>query len=83
MRADKVTINLSFPVKIEGREIESVEMRRPKVKDALASDIPGKSDVEKEIIQFSNLCELPPEAFEQMDLKDYQAIQKVYSGFLS
>lgn len=77
------SLKLSEPIEIEGKKVETLNMRRPKVKDALAADLPGKSDLEKEIIQFSNLCEVPPDALEELPLKDYTALQKIYSGFLS
>lgn len=32
---------------------------------------------------FANLCEVAPTVIEDLDLADYQALQKVYSGFLS
>ena len=41
------------------------------------------SDAEREVRLIANLAELPPEAILKLDLKDYAAIQRALSGFLS
>jgi hypothetical protein len=53
------------------------------VGDHLAVQKMTASDAEKEIRLIANLSELPPEAIYQLDMKDYAALQKVLSGFLS
>ena len=57
-------------------------MRRPKVKDVTAiGKIKDREQAEKQL--FANLCEIPPDAIENMDLADYQKLQDVYESFLS
>lgn len=55
-----------------GREIEA---RVPKVKDVkLVSDI--ANDLEREFKLIGNLCSLSPQELDDMEYKDYQALQK-------
>lgn len=81
----KVTIELSFPVKIDGIETSVLQMRRPKVKDQLVFERRGQnmSDAEREIRLFANLCEVSPEDIETLDLMDYAKVGKQYADFLT
>jgi hypothetical protein len=76
-------IKLEHPVTIENVETERLSLRRPKVRDMLASDKVGGSDAEKEIRIFANLAEVSPAVIEELDLYDYGQLQKAYQGFLS
>ena len=76
------TIELLFPVMIDGVEIKSLKIRRPKVKDQLAAQS-GGSEMEREINLFANLTEQTPETIKDLDLKDYQSLQEGFAGFLS
>jgi len=76
------TIKLKFPVTIDGTEYKELTMRRSRVKDRLAvANMKDKSDEEKEILLFANLCEVAPEVIRELDEADYPAVQKVYMGF--
>jgi hypothetical protein len=76
-------IKLQFPIQSEGRTINSLRLRRMKVKDRLLMDkIPG-SEAEKEIKLFAHLCELAPETIESLDMQDFVAIQEAVYGPLS
>jgi hypothetical protein len=74
------TITLKFPA---SSGPSALTLRRPKVRDMLASDKTKGSDAEKEIALFANLCEVAPADIESLDMADYQALQKAYQGFLS
>ena len=78
-----VTIKLKFPVNSDGAAIKELKMRRAKVRDMLAVEDFSGSDAAKECQLFANLCEVTPSVIEEMDLADYQEIQKAYQGFLS
>ena len=55
-----------------GREVEA---RIPKVKDVkLVSNI--ENDVDREFALMGNLCSMSPEELDDMEYKDYQALQK-------
>ncbi|GAB6176908.1 hypothetical protein JCM16814_35050 [Desulfobaculum senezii] len=75
-------ITLEYPVQYKGQKLETLNMRRPKVRDQIAVQRAG-TDVEQELRLFANLCEVSPEVLEGMDLKDYTKLQEVYRDFLS
>ena len=82
------TIKLINPIKIDGKEIFEITLRRPKVRDRLAVDRlavdrSNVSDAEKEVQLIANLADVPREAIEELDLADYSKIQKALSDFLS
>lgn len=77
-----VNIELKYPIQLAGVPVKVLRMRRPKVIDMLALDSAG-SESQKEVRLFANLCELPTEAIQELDLADYQSMQKAYQGFLS
>ena len=75
-------IKLRYPITVDGHEYAGFTMRAPKVRDQIfAQKSAGKED--KELTLFSNLCEVSIEVLEELDLGDYQQIQKAYKGFLS
>lgn len=76
----KTDVALKYPVKIEGADVSVLHMRRPKVRDLRAAGA-KKDAVEQEIALFSNLCEIPPSAIEDLDLVDYTQLQTAYQVF--
>lgn len=77
------SVTLKHPVTVDGIDVTTLSMRRPRVRDLLAADKGAKGDAEREIRMFSNLCEVPPAVIEELDLADYTTLQEVYRGFLS
>lgn len=73
-------IDLDFPL---DSGLKSVNMRRPKVRDQLASEKTAGGEADKEVALFANLCEVSPDEISEMDMFDYQKLQKAYTGFLS
>jgi len=74
---------LKYPVKIDGTDIKTLKMRRPKVRDQKAASLSADGDVAAmEIALFANLCEVTQETIEDMDMSDYRKLQEAYSGFL-
>lgn len=83
--SEKTTIELKYPVTIDGTEVRVFQMRRPKVRDQLLmekSGMAGKSDAEREVFLFANLLEIAPKDLEDLDMSDYKKIQRVYGDFL-
>ncbi|WP_072670541.1 phage tail assembly protein [Vibrio injensis] len=76
-------VELEYPIKVDGKEVSTLTMRRPVVADMLAQEKSKGSDAEKEIRMFANLCEVPPDAIHSMDMADYLELQEAYQGFLS
>ena len=86
MAGKQATIVLEHPFTHAGAEVSSVTMRRPLVGDLRAAQRSagaGAPDADLEIAMFSNLCEVDPGMWDQMDLGDYRAVQEAYEGFLS
>lgn len=73
-------IDLKHPVTVDGQTYTSLTMRRAKLRDQrLAAK--QKSDVDSEITLFANLCEVPPNVLDELDMVDYAQLQEVYRGF--
>lgn len=77
----KVIIELQYPIQIDGTEVRALHVRRPKVRDQITASKLGKTDEEKEIRLFANLCEIAPENIEELDMGDYKKLQETYTGF--
>ncbi|MCP3922635.1 MAG: phage tail assembly protein [Desulfobacterales bacterium] len=76
-------IKLEYPVTFKGSEISELNMRRPKVRDQIAAMKGGKDSAKQELCLFASLCEIEPAMIEELDMKDYQALQEAFSAFLS
>ncbi len=74
---------LQFPVKGNGRLINEVTLRRPKVGDQLAAEDSTENKSRVEVNLVANLSGLTPAEVSEIDLADYGEIQKVLAGFFS
>lgn len=77
------TITLKRPVEHKGHTYTTLTMREPLVRDSVMAQKPGGTDAEKEVREFSLLCDVPPAVIESMTRKDYGKLQAVYQDFLS
>ena len=75
-----VTIKLKFPLE---NGLSTLSLRRPKVRDMLASEKTKGSLGEQEVALFANLCERSPDEINALDMADYKQLQETYQGFLS
>lgn len=80
---DKVKIELTHAINIDGTKVSVLSLRRPKVRDMLSVEKSIDNDAEKEIQLFANLCEISPDNLLELDMADYAKLQKVYQDFLS
>ncbi|MGB0503597.1 MAG: phage tail assembly protein [Thalassolituus sp.] len=80
---EKLKIELTHPIDIDGIKVSVLQLRRPKVRDMLSVEKSVDNDAEKEIQLFANLCELTPENLLDLDMADYSKLQKAYQDFLS
>lgn len=76
-----VEIKLDFPIEIDGREISSVTMRRPKVRDSMKADKVKGGAFEKGLTLLSDLCDMAPEELEELDELDLEKLQAQYAAF--
>jgi hypothetical protein len=77
-----VTIDLKYPIEVEGATLSQITMRRPKVRDQLTAMKAEGSEVDQELRLFAHLCEQSPQALEDLDLADYQQLQRTFTAFL-
>lgn len=76
-------LNLESPIRANGIEVKTLALRRPIVADSIAAESFQGTDTQKELQLFANLCEVPPEDLQKLDLKDFRRLQEVVSSFLS
>ncbi|HHG3093099.1 TPA: phage tail assembly protein [Vibrio parahaemolyticus] len=77
----KTEVKLSYPVELNGKQIEVLNLRRPKVRDQLIADKQNKNDADKEVHLMSLLAEVEPAVIQELDMEDYEKVQKVIVGF--
>ncbi|ELI1838710.1 phage tail assembly protein [Vibrio fluvialis] len=75
------TLKLEYPIEIEGKKIEELNIRRPLVRDQLIADKQNKDSADKEMHLMSLLAGVDREIVELLDLYDYGEVQKVIMGF--
>ncbi len=76
-------VKLDNPIKVDGVEIHELSLRAPKVRDLLISSKKEVEESEREVQLIANLAEIPAEAIQDLDLRDYVKIQNWLKDFLS
>ncbi len=76
-------IKLENSIKIDGVEVHEISLRQPKVRDLLISSKKNASEAEREVNMIANLAEIPADAVEDLDLRDYLKIQNWLKDFLA
>lgn len=75
------TITLDFPIMVDGAEADSLDMRRPTVRDELGFQ-KGKGDPgEKAVRLIASLCEISPDDLMAMDAADFGKLEAQYQAF--
>jgi hypothetical protein len=77
------TIELQYPINIDGQKVTNISLRRPKVLDRLLSEKSTGTEAEKEVRFIANLCGMAPDQIEQLDMSDYVRVQEALANFLS
>lgn len=80
-KALTVEIALDFPIKVGGVEASVLTLRRPKNKDVQAMELSSKKDGAKEADYLSNLLQITPAEFAELDMSDYEKILEAHSSF--
>lgn len=78
---ETVEITLAFPITVDGRKIDKVTMRRPKLRDTRAARKVTKDQFEAGVWMLATLCDLPPEVLDEMDDIDAARLQAQYDSF--
>lgn len=81
--SDRTTVQLKYPIQSSGAVITVVRLRRPKVRDRLAVEKMGSTDAEKELAMLAMLADMAPDDLHELDMADYDALQKAFAGFFS
>ena len=80
---ETTTITLTYPVTVDGTTYDTLTLRRPKVRDQRLVARKAKSELDGDVHMFVNLCEVPENVIDAMELTDFMALQEAYSNFLS
>lgn len=76
------TVILRTPITVAGHRVTQIELREPRVRDQLAVDAQGLAgDLQRDVALFSLLSGLPPAAFHDLTLADWNEVQRVYAQF--
>ncbi len=78
-----IEIKLKYPVEFEGKTIDTLTIRRPKVKDLKDASNKFKNEEEREMYLFAKLTNQPLELIGELDIADYKQLQEAYLTFLS
>ncbi len=78
---ETVEIQLNYPVFIEGRQVTTLNVRRPKVRDQLIADKQNANEADKEIHLMSLLASVDQALIQELDLDDYGLLQETIVGF--
>ena len=82
-KALSIEIPLDYPIRIEGVEVGSLTLRRPKQKDLKAAALGNPTDQQIEEKLFSNLLQITPADLGELDMADYRKLQDAYMSFQS
>ena len=82
MPENQITVELDQPFRANGVIVNSITLRSPKVGDKLAADSLQGSDAVKEVQFMASLANVSFSDLKEMDLKDYQKLQKAVEYFL-
>jgi hypothetical protein len=75
------TITLSFPVDFDGEKINSLTMRRPKVRDKLKAKKVKGDDEDRALALMADLVEQPLEMLGELDEVDIAKLGEQYAAF--
>lgn len=76
-------ITLKYPVTIDKHEYKALTMRSAKARDQVVAQKSASNNADVELVLFSNLCEVSTDVIEELEMADYQQLQKAYNDFLS
>lgn len=83
------TIELDFPIKVDGNEVTELEMRRPKLRDHLWLKAKQKEtrknqkmdELDSDIAMFARLLDVDESVLGQLDMADWGKLGAAYTQF--
>ncbi len=76
------TVDLEYPITVDGTKIAAITLRRPTVDDMRAAKKSADFDEDMELTLFANLAGLTPDDIGKLDYSDYSALQEKLKSFL-
>lgn len=77
------TIELGIPITVDGAEVKTLEMRRPKVKDQMRHHDNGEMTPESTAAMYADLMMIKYDDVMELDMSDYQKVGQAYEDFLA
>jgi hypothetical protein len=78
----ETTVKLAYPIKVNGKDVIELKMRRPIVADLKQVEQTGGGENERAAAMLGRLTGLVPEDFEKLDLVDFKKLDQAYTDFL-
>ena len=81
MLPGSVQLDLKWPIVVDGAELNTLTVRRPKARDQMTY----AENFEKpnsQPVMLADLCEQTLETILDLDFEDYYALREVYTSFL-
>ena len=81
MIASHETYELNFPVTHQGKDYTELQMRRPTTRDILRNAKLTGAPLEIDVRQLVDLCEVPKDVIESLDISDLIGAQTILRSF--
>jgi hypothetical protein len=78
---ESVDIKLKFPIEFDGEKIDTLTLRRAKVRDKLKAKNVKGDEMDKGLALIANLVERPVELLHELDDVDLEQLQTQYLAF--
>ncbi|WP_127076138.1 phage tail assembly protein [Rhodomicrobium lacus] len=82
--ADNLRFTLQYPLKVSGKGVSIIDLRRPKVRDIAAVEKvrAAEGDLAASIALTAAVTNLPVELVEEIDAADFASLSQVIAGFM-
>jgi hypothetical protein len=76
------TIELKYPITVNGEDIRGLTVRSPKVRDILAAEKAVKQDgPERAVYLLALTCDVAPAVIEELEAVDFKRMDAAMNGF--
>ena len=80
--AAKTSITLTTPIQVHGEPVAVLQVRRATARDMRELPVGALKKVGDLYDFAASCCDIPPSAFDQLDVADLTAVMEVVGGFL-
>ena len=72
-----ITVKLDDPIKVDGKDTDTVTLRKPTVRELRASKVRGGDDaMERTLVMIGDIATLSPDQVDQLSLTDLDKINQ-------